>query len=113
MEKQELIVEVKPHSMENDTYSVLVRPYAFGQYRIQLTNATVNAFGAPEGHGAIVREMCTYEKDTMLGIVDSLRETETPEKFCEGLATDYNCEYEGGRIRLDNTPEDRIETMEE
>lgn len=96
-----------PQNMENEGYSILVRPYAFGQYRIQLTKVGLKDPWAPKGHGAIVREMCTYDQAKAHEVVDRLAEAEDPEQTAEGYAEDWNCEYPGGRIRLDNTPEDR------
>lgn len=105
-----IIYEVQPTKMTNADYSVIVWPYAFGQFRIQLTNVAIGDPFAPAPHGAIVREMCTYDKQTMLDTVEKIRGSDDPEAFCRTLEKPWNCEYQGGRIRLDNIPEDRIET---
>lgn len=109
----DFIKQILPKDMSNDEYSILIRPYAFGQYRIQLTNVTRPALGAPEGHGDIVREMCTYKADTMREVTKGLAAAGDPEAYCETLVRPYNCEYKGGRIRLDNRPDDRPEYKDE
>lgn len=102
------VTAVASGNMANPRYSILVWPYAFGQYRIQLTDTTRQAPFAPAGHGEIIRELCTYSPETMKQVVAELRQAGDPESVCQSLARPWNCEYIGGRIRLDNTKEDRV-----
>lgn len=95
--------------MKNPDYTVLVHGYFLGQFRIQLTDRTLPAPGAPEGHGDIVRELCTYKPEIMEQTLAELAAAADPPSYCESKARPWNCEYPGGRIRLDNVPGDRIE----
>ena len=83
-------------------YTVLVEAFAFGQYRIRLTDKTQPDSFAPAGHGSIVRELCTYHESKAYETVDALAKADDPLAYCVSLERPYNCEYEGGRIRLDN-----------
>lgn len=85
-------------------HTVLVRSFLLGQYRIQLTDKRQPDDYAPEGHGTICRELCTYEYTVALATVLDLQACIDPEAHCEALAKPWNCEYPGGRIRLDNRP---------
>ena len=100
----EPLLEITPNLMQNKNYSILVYPFTFGQFRIRLTNVKIKDSYAPEGHGSIIREMCTYKNATMIETVGKLMESKEPEKTAESFATPYNCEFPGGRIRLDNEP---------
>lgn len=91
-------------------YTVLVRSYAFGQYRIQLTDATLPAPYSPQGHGAILREFCTYDQKKAEVMTDALGLASDPVQFANTLETLTNCDCPGsGRIRLDDEPEDHVE----
>lgn len=107
---ENIVYEVRPENMKNRDYSVLVYAYALGQYRIKLTSVAAPDRYAPEGHGSIVREMCTYSMLRMEAVVACIRHAVDPELECEIFAEPWNCEQKGGRIRLDNHPEDRPET---
>jgi len=96
-----LVKEIPEKDMANGNYTVLVRPYTFGQFRIQLTDLRITDDYAPSGHGAIVREMCTYKQDTMEKITSGLAQARDPEVYAESLVKPGNCEGPGGRIRLD------------
>lgn len=89
----------------NAAYTVLVKGNFGGQFRIQLTDVAKPDPGAPPGHGSIVRELCTYKQATAVETTTAIAMSLDPEGYCEGLARPWNCEYEGGRIRLDNTLE--------
>lgn len=90
--------------MRNPRYELQVWNYAFGQYRLMLLRPDMrDGLGYP----TIVRQMCTYKIGTVGDVVAAIREHEDPEAYCESLARWYNCEHKGGRIRLDNTEEDR------
>jgi hypothetical protein len=106
-----ILLEARAGSAVSPVHSVLVRPYAYGQYRIQLTRTDRPDYDAPEGHGSIVRELCTYNRATAYLIASAIATAEEPEAYCFGLERPWNCEYTGGRIRLDNTPADRPETV--
>lgn len=96
--------------MRSPVHSLMIRPYMFGQYRLQLTRKDVPHPFASEGHGGIVREMCTYNTATAMITVQKLREAADPEAYCRSLEREWNCERPGrGRIRLDNTLADRPE----
>lgn len=100
-----LILEAKGSAMANPKYSVLVLPYLFGQFRIQITDTEIPDKYAVPGHGAILREMCTYNVDKMLDVVDSITNAADPLGLIKSLETPRNCEWPSGRIRLDNEPE--------
>lgn len=93
---------VAPH------YSILVEAYMFGQHRIKLCKRMPGEPADYREHGGSVREMCTYKRDVAQLTVSQLAMSPDPEAFCRTLETPYNCEVPGrGRIRLDNTEEDR------
>lgn len=87
-------------------YIVLVQPYLLGQFRIQLCDKRKPDPWAPKD-GQIVREMCTYDGPKATEIIATLVTCDDPEAYCESLSKPWNCEHPGGRIRLDNKPEDR------
>ena len=97
--------------MANENYTIIVRLYMFGQFRIQLTDRRKIDHFAPEGHGGIVRELDTYKAEVAAKTMLDLSEAEEPEKYCVSLERDWNCEYSGDgplagdRIRLDETSE--------
>lgn len=103
--------EVDPFSMlplysetnlTNPDYTILVYPYAFGQYRIKLTSKLQPDTYAPLGHGAIVRECDTYSYEKAKETIDKMKEAIDPKQYLNRLANHKNTEYEGDRIRLDN-----------
>lgn len=104
-----LVADHQPGTLAAPGYGVVVRPYMFGQYRIQLTrlypDGSDEPFG-PAGHGEIVREMCTYDPRVAHSTVAALIAAPDPEAHCRTLERPHNCEGEGGRIRLDNKPGD-------
>lgn len=51
------ILEYRTGEMRSPRHSLLIRPYAFGQFRIVLTRVDHPDFWAPAGHGAILREL--------------------------------------------------------
>lgn len=91
--------EFRREQMTNQKYSVLVQPYLMGQYRIQLCN-DLEVPGV-EHHGEIVREMCTYSYQTAISKSSALACAKAPESLAASWATPKNCEFKGGRIRLD------------
>jgi hypothetical protein len=101
-----MILEVKSTEMKNPKYSIIVRSYLFDQKRIQLTLVDAKDETAPEGHGVIVREFCTYNKSTCDETVSLLKKSSEPEEFAKTLERPGNCEGPGGRIRLDNQETD-------
>lgn len=111
MSAEENIAEVPIGEMANPRYGVIVRPYLFGQLRFQLYNDNFDGIDADPAHGRgeIVRQMCTYSPINAAMHLDKLCKAEDPEAYCEGLARIWNCEHPGGRIRLDNRPEDKID----
>lgn len=102
------IMEVFAHQMKDQRHTILVQPYMFGQFRIQLTDISKIDPDAPPGHGSIVREFCTYKFDKMALVVTQLRDTDDPEAVAESFATPSNCEGPGGRIRLDTEYKDNL-----
>lgn len=92
--------------LRHPDYTVLVEAFAFGQFRIRLTDKTKPDPYALSGHGSIVREMCTYHLATAESTVAALAEADDPPAFCRALERPWNCEYERGRIRLDNVEGD-------
>jgi hypothetical protein len=93
--------------LASENHTIVVRPYAYGQFRIQVCDKRIPDF---DGH-AIIREMCTYDAFTAVKVVEALKASNDPLEYCRSLEKPYNCEAFGiGRIRLDNTQEDRPET---
>ena len=91
----------------NPNYTVLVRSYALGQFRIQLTDIRMPDPYAPPMHGSIVREMCTYFQGKAEWMTDWLCQHPEPELLCKLFETPSNCDAPGhGRIRLDDSPDD-------
>lgn len=99
--------QVLPDQMANKKYSLLVRNYALGQFRVQITDVSngTGQNGAPPGHGDIVQEMCTYKREKALGVIADLGTSEDPVATALTYVRPHNCEFKGGRIRLDNAPE--------
>lgn len=87
--------------LQNEAYSLLVEGYAFGQMRIRLTDLRDHDPYAPEGHGGIVRELCTYEPMTAFLVLQVLSQVDDPEEKAHSLAHTMNCDHPHGRIRLD------------
>jgi hypothetical protein len=94
--------------MQNFRYTILVYHYLLGQFRIQLTDTEVRDPYAPEGHGSIVQEMCTYRYGTLANAVTQLRHSKDPLTLAGSWATPANCDSPGGRIRLDVVPRCRV-----
>jgi len=110
MIEDRLIANIGHELMAHNGYSVLIRPYLGGQYRIQLCGL-YRSFPDdtyPEGHGDIIREMCTYESFTAGKVLAHLRKSKDPERFCRKLTKPWNCEGPGQRIRLDTKKEDIV-----
>ena len=51
------VCEVLSEDMKNPGFTVIVYPYALGQFRIQVTELRFPSGYAPEGHGSIAREL--------------------------------------------------------
>lgn len=81
-------------------YRIEIWPYLFGQYRVMLIKGE-NRFGLGPN---VVRQMCTYAPEIAVKVCAKLVKSPNPEKFCRRLERPWNCEYPGGRIRLDNKP---------
>lgn len=98
--------EVLPKDMTSKRHSIIVRRFMFKQWRIQLTRVGLPVqWYAREGHGDIVRELCTYRPIRMAEVVAQLQLAEDPEAWCREQEKASNCDAPGhGRIRLDNTP---------
>ncbi len=99
-----MILDIRAEKMVNKYYTIGVQRYALGQFRIQLMDLRQPDSYAPEGHGAIVQEMCTYQQPTMKSVIEKLRGAKDPLEVARSYAKPWNCEFEGGRIRLDNKP---------
>lgn len=100
------LMEVRAGAMRSLNHSLIMRAYAYGQYRVQLTRVDLVDPHAPYGHGAIVRELCTYRRDVAYAMTASLAAAPDPEQACRDLERPWNCEWPGrGRIRLDNKPD--------
>ena len=89
---------------DNHHYSVIVRHYMCDQYRIQLCDIRVPDPWSPPMHGGLVQELCTYHEKRALAVTDLLCMVREPLEMARCFATPDNCEYDGGRIRLDNGP---------
>ena len=110
-----VLVEVEAKDMAAKNRTILVRAYAIGQFRIQITDISqgTGILGAPPGHGDIVQEMCTYKSHTMVRAVAELMSVKDPVKLARSWAKPHNCEFPGGRIRMDNEPAVEFRPIEE
>lgn len=104
------VKRIPPQEMKNTRYSIAVWAYLLGQYRIQIEDHFNPTF-APNGHGDIIRELCTYSKSKMELTVEAFRLSNDPPAYAESLAKPWNCEDAGGRIRLDSRLEDHPELL--
>lgn len=86
----------------NPRFTVLVRPYAFGQFRIQICDRAQPDPHAPYGCGSIVRELCTYRRETCSRVVFDISQSVDPPATARTYEQPWNCEGKGDRIRLDN-----------
>ena len=93
--------------MTSRAHKTEVWRYLLGQHRIKLVR--LGAPTASHHEGEVVRELCTYRAATLDMTLDALQETANPEGYCEALERPWNCDGRGGRIRLDNRLEDRVE----
>ncbi|MGA3170327.1 MAG: hypothetical protein ABSE62_04880 [Chthoniobacteraceae bacterium] len=93
-------------ALRNPRYTLMVFSFVLGQFRIQITDKEVPDTDAPEGHGGIVCEMCTYHANTMARVVRQLRMDEDPLALARSWERPWNCEGPGCRIRLDTTEAD-------
>lgn len=101
------LMEIRAGAMISSKHSLIMRRYLVGQYRIQLTRVDQPDPFAPYGHGAIVRELCTYDRSFAYSTMLVLRGAPDPEAWCRAIETEANCEHPGhGRIRLDNPEPD-------
>lgn len=87
----------------NKDYKVVARAFTFRQFRLQLLRKHFAT-----GQFEIVREMCTYELMTAITMRDGICSCTRPEEYMESFARPWNCEVKGGRIRLDNKPEEVV-----
>lgn len=101
MEDVELPINFRFEAI-NAYYWVIVRQYLLGQFRLQLIK-----WDLFDVNGIIVRECCTYDRMTAVKTKDAICQAVDPEAYLQSLATEYNCEGPGQRIRLDNKPGDR------
>lgn len=85
-------------------HTLLVVPFLLGQFRIQITDLEQPDRHAPEGHGSIVRELCTYQIDRLSEVLDELEAAADPLAQACTYERPWNCKYAGDRIRLDNEP---------
>lgn len=108
----DLILDLPAGKLRSSKHSLVIRPYLFGQYRLQLMDVTKFDPHASEGHGSIVREMCTYKAETAFSVARQIANEPDPEAFCRTFEEKWNCERPGfGRIRLDEKIEDHPEMM--
>lgn len=98
----EPLLRFRAQEMANRNFTILVYHYLLGQFRIQLTDLRRPDRFAPEGHGEIVQELCTYRHETLAAVLTKLRHAPEPLELARSWAGPHNCEREGGRIRLDN-----------
>lgn len=111
MESDKPTLEIPFGFMAHPHYEVAVYPYLFGQFRIHLClrkKLVDGDFVTYEPYHNIVRELDTYSEDRMTVFLSELMQHPEPEFFCESLVKSWNCENLGGRIRLDNTPQDVV-----
>lgn len=100
----ELTPLIEITTLRNPHYTILVWPFMYGQYRIQLTDKRQPDFFAPDGHGAIVQQLCTYSGPRFVETCVLLGTADDPLALARSWARPWNCESPGGRIRLDNEP---------
>lgn len=96
-ENKEPFYKVFSSMMTNKGFQIEIWNYMFGQFRIQLQRPP-SVGPSPD----IVRECCTYSFPKAMSLIAQLAFEEDPAAYLETLATPENCEYKGGRIRLDN-----------
>ena len=101
------MIDVKPlaefprEQMGNARYSLRVMPFLLGQFRLQLLDHERLWPGTNEPE--IVQELCTYKPDTYRMVSAAIIMAVEPLAYCLTLATKFNCDGPGGRIRLDTT----------
>jgi hypothetical protein len=95
------LMEIREPAMKAEGYSAQLWRYLLGKWHVMLLKR--NRLGVP----MIVRELCTYNRERALEEMVALMLSPDPEAHCELLAMPWNCEGNGGRIRLDNKPEDK------
>jgi len=103
------LLQFRGDEMQNEDFTILVFHFLLGQFRIKITDLRLPDLTAPEGHGSIVQELCTYQHATLARVITELRHSPDPLELARSWAKPFNCEYRGGRIRLDNQPSDRRE----
>ncbi len=62
----------------NPNYTLVVYLYMLSQYRIQLTDKRQPDRDAPEGHGAIVQDLCTDNHTNLVAAITALRLADDP-----------------------------------
>lgn len=73
-------------SMENQNYRIEVWPGDIGQLKLQL----IFCPHGTHGFGTVVRELITYEIDTMRHVTSKLMESTNPEACVESMARPWN-----------------------
>lgn len=100
-DKEILIGNVLPEQMADSKYSIIVRMFFAGQFRIILCNSSIYDPDAPKGHGAIELNLCTYKFSTMMRVVDEIKKSSDALK----QAWSYSKDGDKTRIRLDQQEE--------
>src|SRR5947209_15029468 len=99
-ESTETFLQFRDEEMQNPRFTILVQHYLLGQFRIQLTDRDWPDRTAPAGHGSIVQEMCTYRSAKLAEVITLLRRSPDPLTLARSWARPFNCDVDGGRIRL-------------
>ena len=99
-------MKVPNSEMASDHHTFYVEPYAFGQYRIRITDLRQPDYYAPKGHGSIVQELWTYNVETYTRVVEELKQAKDVLGYVETLRKPWNSEFPGDRVRLDNDREE-------
>ena len=98
----QILLSVGALGMADKNFTIIVRPFLMGQFRIQITDITKPDSGAPKGHGSIAGQMCTYKHGTMRKVVKELKDAKDVMKKYNSYRQPWNSDHSTDRIRLDN-----------
>lgn len=112
LQPEEVLTVAHIHGMRHPDRTAYVKLALLGQWRIVLCERprgpAGDGFEEWQGHGSIVRQCCTYDVVTAVLTLAAIVAAEDPDAYLESLARPWNCDYPGGRIRLDNLPPWRV-----
>lgn len=83
------IGELLADKMVNKRYTIVVRAASGGIFRIQLTDLSRPDPFAPRGHGSVVREVLTSDRETLKNILLRVALAENPLAYCRIIERQY------------------------